>query len=130
MQASIAWNIKPQSQLFAVKNLPKIHVPEIPRQSLKSLEWLGSSANGEVKFFALLIFYFRFILVTNLSIDKGKEYLPNLKKNKCYKLEQQQRIKSNVQSIPSKSKKIPSKSKSLKIPNFNDAVLMTLNFIK
>ncbi|XP_046642063.1 discoidin domain-containing receptor tyrosine kinase B-like isoform X2 [Daphnia pulicaria] len=45
--SSIAWNIKPQSHRFAVDNLPEAHVPEIPKQSLKSLEWLGSSADGE-----------------------------------------------------------------------------------
>jgi len=50
MQTSIAWNIKPQSHRFAVNNLPEAHVPEIPKQTLKSLEWLGSSADGEVKF--------------------------------------------------------------------------------
>lgn len=50
LQSSIAWNIKPQSHRFAVDNLPEAHVPEIPKQSLKSLEWLGSSADGEVKF--------------------------------------------------------------------------------
>lgn len=44
------WNIKPLSNLLPAENTSnKLHqVPEIPRQSLRLIDWMGSSAHGEV----------------------------------------------------------------------------------
>lgn len=49
MQIGFVWNIRPLADSFVLESASKtLQVPEIPRQSLRLVEWLGSTAHGEV----------------------------------------------------------------------------------
>ena len=47
VKIAFTWNIKPLADSFLVENT-KPQIPEIPRNCLRLVEWLGSSVQGEV----------------------------------------------------------------------------------